>query len=362
MKKELVIIVTLLFLSFGLAYRASLPVSESDESKEWFSVDPKGVTAITYKLPLKSIHATQQPDGQGYWVDWSETTEIRKPAALPPPAAHPVDPTAAASTSPSPTPTPAEPVETKTEAMGFKANEQISTILDALKPFRAVRVVGKADKLDVKEYGLDDKAGLLTIATSKGESFNLRVGKRSYGSRNVFALDEKQGQVILIEATVIESLENAKTQLYERRIVAKELAEFKQVKAVAGGQEKALVQGDKDQNGEATWKDADEGATAKPNYKTWLDNVAKMRVQRFATKEEEAKIAGLPPFLELVLVDGDKEHDRLAFRKVEVGGLPDEKELSFWVSSKFLGINAKVPAGRMTTFETDVQGIVGTRK
>ena len=75
MKREFAIVSAILAISLGLAYRASLPVSESDESKEWFTVDPKAITSITYKSPTKSISLSPQGDNKGFWIEATETID-----------------------------------------------------------------------------------------------------------------------------------------------------------------------------------------------------------------------------------------------------------------------------------------------
>jgi hypothetical protein len=241
----------------------------------------------------------------------------------------------------------------------FKAGDRLSEILDALKPLKALRVIGKAKDLNLKDFGLDENAPTLAVKSVKGDVLALKIGKRSYGSASLFALDEKAGEVILVSADLVEGLGNAKSQLFERRLVDRELSEFKKIKIVARGSEKTVLQGNKAANGEATWKDEGNESQPRATYKTWLDNLAKIKVQRYSLPEEEQLIAAATPFLELELLDGDAAVDRLVFRRLERLAIPGEKDESIWVQSKFLGGLAKVSGNRLAAFDQDIAGIMG---
>lgn len=318
-------------LSLGAAYWASLGGGERDElAKEWVSIDAKDLTAVTFKEPGIDVALEAKP--YGYWV--TVTEEVKKAGEQAP--------------------------ETKTES--FKASEDIKELEGALAPLVAQRVVGEADKLDLKEFGFDAEGKEWTVSTKAGKVYKYRLGNRSYGSRNVFLLDEDKKQVIMISGAPLELLRNARTRLYERDIIRVDNDKLNKLAITFGETKARWVLGDKDSVGVRQWKDDKEGAAAQASYRTWLEKILKSKVQRFASAEEQAALASTQPFLTVALLGDQGELGKVTFKKRdEVVG--DKTQPAVWVESSYLGdgVVVQINQNRALPIEKDIDAILKTR-
>ena len=180
----------LLVGGLGLAYWASLPVGESDPNKvSIFTVDPKAVLELTLTGGEAEVSATRKDGASKFWITYS------KPAAAKPDG------------------TPGDPAAAVNEK--FLAGDKIKDILDSLNPLEAQRSLGKVDDKQAEEFGLKDAKEKFTVKSTSGASLTLTIGKQSYGSRNRFVRDEKDGRVLLINGDIVGDLSKANIRLFE---------------------------------------------------------------------------------------------------------------------------------------------------
>ena len=184
----------LLVGGLGLAYWASLPVGESDPNKvSIFTVDPKAVLELTLTGGEAEVSATRKDGASKFWITYS------KPAAAKPDG------------------TPGDPAAAVNEK--FLAGDKIKDILDSLNPLEAQRSLGKVDDKQAEEFGLKDAKEKFTVKSTSGASLTLTIGKQSYGSRNRFVRDEKDGRVLLINGDIVGDLSKANIRLFERSLL-----------------------------------------------------------------------------------------------------------------------------------------------
>ena len=218
----------------GLAYWASLPAAESDPNKvSVIAVDPKNVVELTLSGGEAAVTAVRRQGDSKFWITYS------KPAVAKPDG------------------TPGDPATAVNER--FLAGEKIKDILDGLNPLEAQRAIGKLDEKQAEEFGLKDSKEKFTVKASNGTTLALIVGKQSYGSRNRFVRDEKDGRVLLINGDIISDLAKANIRLYERGLLSTPMEEASKAEVKAGPKSKKFDHTKKDQTGNRFWsEDAEE--------------------------------------------------------------------------------------------------------
>jgi hypothetical protein len=372
MRRDLGVYGGLLAVSLGAAYWASLPEAETggdEERVEIVGIDPKSVSevAITSKDGEATIDAAavrDQATGR-YWVAHTRTEPVKAPAKKEEPKdphAGLLDTGTAASTG---TDTSAAtgsvvPPEPKVTKERFLTNEKMDEFLKGLNPLVAARVIGKVDDAALEEFGLKDRGPKVTVKGEGGKPlFSAWLGKRSYGSRNRFVLEEvdgKPGRVLLIGDEGLENLERAPLRMYERKLVGVEVEEVSKVELKAGERVKRMSHTQRDKNGELVWSDDEENAPPKPSYDSWMDKINKLRLTAYADEAQEQTLKTTAPFLEVGLEKDGKEVDRLVFKKL-AGEKPE-----YFVTSKFLGVHAKVVPARAEPIEKDLDALMGEGK
>jgi hypothetical protein len=110
----------------------------------------------------------------------------------------------------------------------------------------------------------------------------------------------------------------------------------------------------RDKDGQLVWSDDEDAAAAKPAYGSFMDKVAKLRLNAYADAEKEGQLAETKPFLELAFEKDGKVLDRISFKK-----LPGEKDKpDYYVTSSFLKTHGRLPVNRIEPIEKDIEQIV----
>jgi hypothetical protein len=110
----------------------------------------------------------------------------------------------------------------------------------------------------------------------------------------------------------------------------------------------------RDKDGQLVWSDDEDAAPAKPAYGSFMDKVAKLRLNAYADAEKEAQLAQTTPFLEVAFEKDGKVLDKIAFKK-----LPGEKDKpDYYVTSSFLKTHGRLPVNRIEPIEKDIEQIV----
>ena len=340
MRADLYIYGTLLAAGLGAAYWASLPVPEaSEDAVSVMSVDPNTVTEVQLKTADVEVVAVKRSEDQRFLVTHTKTE-------IPPVNPH------------VPKDDKAPPAAPKITTERFLANPKIDDLLKSFSPLLAVRVLDSVDDKQMADYGLKGAKYTFTIKSAGNKDLVLRIGKRSYGSRNRFAQEPgSKAKVLLIEDINIENLERAPVRLYERRIVNLEPEEVAKVEISVEGRNKRIDHSKRDQAGELIWADeGDASAKAKPAYDNFMDRIFKLRLTEYANQPDEQGLRDLKPFLTIVLEKDGKAVDRMIFKKT-----PGDKPV-YWVTSDFLKMHAKLQSGRVESIEKDIEAILGEAK
>ncbi len=332
----------LLAAGLGAAYWASLPKAEGEEEKvSIYSVDPKAVAEVTYETKEVQAKAVRREDSR-YWIDHTRTETPLVPK----------DPKADETAAPPPAP---EPKVTKER---FLSNDKMDELLKGLSPLKAVRVIGKVDAAALKDFfGDEGPKDKVTFKSTDGKEFSLFLGKKSYGSKNRFAMEAGAGgRVVLVEDSAFENLDRAPQRMYERKLVSFELDDVTKAVVRAGDKTKSLSHLQRNKEGTLLWTDDEENAQPKPSYDSWMDKIAKLRLTGYAEPAEEETVKGLKPFLEVVFEKDGAVKDTLVFKKDAA------EKPTYWIYSDFLKAHVKVGQARVEPIEKDVATILSDAK
>jgi hypothetical protein len=364
MRLEIGLYGVLLAASLGAAYWASLPTKESEDEKvSLLSLEPKQVVEVELITKDTEVKAARREGDGRFWVDWKKTEKVEPPktatatatatgtAALTSTMTSTGTATGTATgTQTAATPPPPAP-EPKVTTERFLGNEKMDELLGSFAPLKALRVIGKVEAEQLKEFGLDDQSSKLVVKAG-GQTITLVLGKKSYGSRNRFVLEGDR--VVLVDDQGIENLERANLRLYDRRLVPFELDDVQKAEVLAEGKSRRMGHTQRDKDGQLVWSDDEDAAPAKPAYGSFMDKVAKLRLNAYADAEKEAQLAQTTPFLEVAFEKDGKVLDKIAFKK-----LPGEKDKpDYYVTSSFLKTHGRLPVNRIEPIEKDIEQIV----
>lgn len=319
-----------LFFVVGLcfAFSASLPDKDRGElAKDWFSLDPSDISTVTFKEEKYAVNLEKKPFG--YWVNVEEE-RVQKD-------------------------------KTEKNTMNFRANETVNDLDGAMKPFQALRVIGDASKVDLKEFGLTEKTSDWVIQTTKGKKYEFSVGKRSYGARDYFALDRDRQQVILIAGQPIELLRNAKSRLFERDVTKAEEEKIRRAVITTDRGKLEWDHSDRDQAGNLEWKDKKAGATSQVSYKNWMDKVLRLKVLRYADADEVQQLQGVAPSVTVELFDERGQAiDKIMLKKFKSPKDTNPQTASeYWIDSTYLGVPTQINPARVQPIEQDLATLIG---
>lgn len=351
MRLDLIVYSVLLVCGLAAAYWASLPTVEGgDDRVTLVAIEPKAIVSITYSGKDQSAVATQREDGR-FWVEQkrldalpSKSEEAEDPALKKEPDVK-GDPGAKEQ------PDPKEQSEAKVVTERFLANEKLSELATALNPLQAERVIGKLEAAQLEEFGLKDKADVVTIKTNDGKVFTYYLGKKSYGSRNIFAMEEG-GRVFLIDGQGFENLQRADQRLFERRLLSLELGDVTHATVAAEGVARRLAHTQRDKDGQLTWSDDEENADPKASYASWMDRISKLRLSGYAEQDQESQLAAMAPVLTVSYEKNGTVLDTLIFKK------SSESPASYWLYSHFMKVHAKVVSSRVEPILKDLATIM----
>lgn len=173
--------------------------------------------------------------------------------------------------------------ETEVRTAAFKGNEAAEKLWESFSPLHGLRDFGPLDDHDASVFGLDEPTATLTIGRRSGQ-VELVLGGETYGSKDRYV--QYDGRTYLVDDASLRPLQYGKTRLVDRELLPYKEADAAEVLVVAGSQQLALVQENKDDRGAAYWAQADTPETADDAAGTWLGKVFRMRVQNYVSPDE----------------------------------------------------------------------------
>ncbi len=316
----------LLVASLGFAYWATRPANDGDVDRvEIIKIDPKIVREVTYESAGEKVSIKLRPQTGAYWVRHETLTPVQgEPATI----------------------------------QEFRATERMKDVLASFNPLEALRTVGKASSDELEEYGLKDQPATLKIHSLDATLLELKIGKKSYGSSNIFALDNKDNRVLLLVGQYIDYISKAPAQLFERNLLSRPIEEYTRVVITRGDENVALVQAARDKEGGVQWRVDAESSTPKPSFRTWLEKVASLRIMSYADSSDLKQLEAADTRFELIFEHNGMPVDSLRFKTLSQNKGSDE----VWVTSKFAMTDVKLGENRAEPVIKDLSTILSDAK
>lgn len=373
MRLEFGLYSALLAASLGAAYWASLPAKENDEGKvALLSLEPKQITEIELFSKEIEVKAKRREADGRFWIEHkkydpatSTATSVTTATATNTGTATDTATASADSTNTQTStatavtaqsdPKAAEAAKPKETVERFLGNEKMDEFLAIFAPLQALRVIGKVDAGQLKEYGLDDQANKIIVKTT-GQTLQLVLGKKSYGNRNQFILEGDR--VFLIDGQAIENFERAQYRLFDRRLVPFDFDEVQKAVVTMGERSKRMAHTQRDKNGELIWASEEDPSTAKSSYSLLMDRISKLRVSAYIDAAKQAELQQIAPYFEVALEKDAKTKDRLLFKKLT----NPEGKIEYFVRTDFANIDVQLANARMEVIDKDVEQVIADEK
>lgn len=327
MLKKLGPYIVLFFISLGLAYYASLPdLEKSKGDLRWLDLADVKITEVRFSGKDMDLHISQK--GRGYWAEISKDKEGKAPT------------------------TQSSPV------YGFKVNSRFQDLLGYFKPLLVKRLIGTIPKEKRGTFGLLEEGHSLEILTPN-KTYRFLLGDRSYGSSNMYVMDQESNEVLLVISKPFDDLSKASSLLFERDLFDEALDNIEKIEIKRGEATVTWDHTEKDQKGMLIWRDDQPDAEANSAYKSWIEKVDKLKVVRFATPQEHASLGNEKILFSVTLLREGKQVETLTFRKTGTEDKTKESQLDYWVSSNFLGWHGKLSNNRFESLDKDLPQLMG---
>ncbi len=330
MKVDLRLYTLLLAVGLGLAWWASLPVE--DEAKEKytvFKIDDKSIGDITYTAD-NIVAKVYKPAGKSrFWVTWEKKPKDK---------------------------------DKGNEPLHFVASDKINRFIESLDPLQAERLIGKVEEAKLEGFGLKEPEATLKITSADGKNnIDINFGKKSYGSSNRFALENRSQQVILVKSVDFDALETAQKKFFERKIFDQDYDDVSKAHLKAQEKSRTLNHDTRNDRGQLVWT-AEGEEEAKKSYQSFMDKFKKLRITEFLEVSREQQLKDKPALLSVEFEDSGKVIEKIKFIKLDAGqGLSAQSqgEAEYWVYSDFLNAWARISTSRMAALEKDIPNIIG---
>ena len=194
---------------------------------------------------------------------------------------------------------PEEPVKIE-ETKSFRGNATCDKILARFSPMKAVREFEALSDEKIAEMELAETTATLSVTTTRGErSFD--VGGRSYGTNDYYLRDRASGSVYLVESRLVADIKGGSTRLMERQLHAFKKEDVERAAILAGTDQGAFVQMNRDDTKSSFWASADDTSRSHDAADTWLDRVLRLRALEYFAEPP----AGLAPAVRVEFADPD---------------------------------------------------------
>lgn len=365
--------ILLLLGSLGLAYYSSLPGNDKKSTaSQWLDIRGDQVATIKYQ-EAKTKSVTISPyQKSSYWVTVEEFKKPAKPLtklASKPGDGHehhshgPEEAEAAPAADKvakvdQPPPIASEPLGI-TEIKGFKANQNVTSLIDFFAPLYADRRLGNVSPENRDAYGLGTEAAKLTIEAKNGAKHEFLVGAKSYGTANKYLFDQQRQELLLIKSVDLDNLAQASSKLFENKLTDIAAADFEQIAVSRGTQKATWDHTSQDGKGRRVWKKNRNDTQPDKALESWVDKIAKLRAQKYATADEVKKLEDSPALFSLAVLVENKEKELFVFKRQEesvgASGQPaGATEYSYWVKTGFLGTYVRVSNNHLDAIDKDL--------
>jgi hypothetical protein len=316
MRVKILPYVVFFLASLAFAFFASRPTLQSDSmGKEWISISKESLKKIVYTDENGTVELSKDkavPDA--FWID---SEEKRKEG--------PSD------------------VSVKDR---YLVGERIKELLAEIKPFRVEKQIGEAGKVNLAEFGLDKPTGTFEVQYDDGKAFTLLMGKRSFQSPTVFALDKDKNLVLLVQRKVMGMLEKPKARMAMSKPYSFAEDDVARVYVKQDGKEWRFFR--KNQGTNKVWY-PEAKDTATEAFRNWIDKILKLRVEGYPDDDQKQALSKLPPKFTLELLSDRADLD--SWSVLEEPGTP----LRYWLKAGKLPVPVLIDATKLPVLLNDMK-------
>ena len=176
--------------------------------------------------------------------------------------------------------------ETREERSRFVANAALDDMLGSLAPLRVVRRLGKVPASRLAEFDLVEPAATLTLELARGRRV-LKLGGRTFGGGDHYALDETSGEVVLLASALVRDVELAGTRLVQRELHRFGEEEVASVVVSIGERRRTLEQRNRRSPADRAWVDPAQPDVESEQRANWMAALSRLRALSFLLPEEQ---------------------------------------------------------------------------
>lgn len=190
----------------------------------------------------------------------------------------------------------------------FLGNDGLVELKKQIETMRAIKTIGNFADINQEEYGFQTDSSKFLSLKMRNESYKFDIGKRSFQSPHIYLHDLNRKKVILVSNVFIRSMQNAKSQLIERRLIQAELgSEVSSIQLNHKEKVFTLVPGE-GASSNGLWmikgrEPSNKGVT------NWIKKLMGLRVKSYVKKEDVSSALSIAPILliRINLIDGNAE-------------------------------------------------------
>lgn len=301
-KKDLSLPLVLLVLSLAGAFWVSLPQTEMEAGQsQWYQLRPESISRMT--LVTKDSTTTFSRGESRFWVSIKDASGLNE----------------------------------------FSAQKKIEESLSKLANLIVARDLGAASSLKLDDYGLSgDDLSTLTVMSGEQESIKLTIGKKAYGSKNVYVKNEIKQTVGLVSTEIFEDLEKSKLRLFQKTILDVEMDAFHQLDLIKAGSTTTFTS-----NAKSEWLSAN--GKAWPQIKNLLTQLLKTNAEAYTTEPIDQVLLQKSPLFSLQFIKDLKIVDEL----IAVRDQDGKYFVKTRTTQRFVGVDG----ARFETLEKDIQSL-----
>jgi hypothetical protein len=340
MQREILLYSFLVVCGLGASYWASLPVSSTNLQKSpLFSVDSAEIKEVILTSQENMTTLTQDNDSKKFWIVIENRMEDKQAKEI-------------------------GALNLKKTSLRFLANSSVEKLLNLFNPFYAVKKIGKINDVRRKEFGFNKESKKLEMKFSGSkEGYVYQIGARSYGTKNLFILDQKTDLIYLVPRSALSYLEQAKRKLFERRLFDFDLEDVASLNVRSDKKKLSMAHTQRDEKGELFWTESVEGGAVTVPHKSfynWINKIKKMKVIKYSnvdSQPSEEEILGSKTIFEIQFLKSAKIMGYIVVKKTEVAGKLGDKTYQYWVKSDDRPAWMMVSRARMSSAEKDIESL-----
>jgi len=300
----------LLAVSLFLAYRAwtkaqtgetraAVREEEEDAQVVLFDIQPDAVLEVAFEGEKRrvKIAVTGRGEKRGFDVSTYRRDERRRPRPRPDAGPRDGGPDAGVRDAAPSAPVDAGPeIEIVETNKRFSGNGDLATWLGKVAPLRAKRSFGTVKPWLLREFELTTPRATITIRAG-GRTHALKVGGATFGSSDAYVMDGRTRKVYLVASDLVRDLEFAETRFMQRDLVAADKKDIVKATVSSGTKRRTLVQRQREQANEASWRDEAHADTPNELYDNWMGRLLRLRALEYLEPGEEPHAEGIstPP-------------------------------------------------------------------